>query len=115
MYAGLRSGELRALRWRHVDLAASRITVCASMSEKRETTDPKSKVGTRRVPSSLHLRKQLVALRAVSDGAPDAYVFGQTPDTAFARTTIYKGARAAWKAARVEPARLPRSRGHAVG
>lgn len=110
LYAGLRAGELRALKWKHVDLTASRITVCESMDDKRVTGDPKSRAGTRRVPITLHLRKQLVALRAEGDGAPDAYVFGETPSKAFAPTTIYRRAREAWTTAKVEPIALHESR-----
>jgi integrase len=80
------------------------------MDDKRATGDPKSRAGTRRVPITLHLRRQLVALRAEGDGAADAYVFGETPTKAFAPTTIYRRARAAWTTAKVEPITLHESR-----
>jgi integrase len=106
LYAGLRAGELRALKWRHVDIDASRITICQSMDDRRATGDPKSRAGTRRVPITLHLRRQLSALQAETVEALDAYVFGEAPDRAFAPTSIYRRARADWAAASVEPITL---------
>jgi integrase len=97
LFAGVRRGELRALRWRHVDLPAGRINVTDSMDDQRNTTDPKSRAGTRRVPITPPLRKHLVALRAEGTGAPDHYVFGETPTAAFASTTIYRRARNDWQ------------------
>jgi integrase len=47
--AGLRQGELMALRWRHVDWAASRIRVRLSF-DRKEDKAPKSKAGVRAVP-----------------------------------------------------------------
>jgi integrase len=106
MLAGLRLGELRALRWKSVDLAAGRISVVEAMDDERNLTDPKSRAGTRRVPITPRLRKYLVALRAAGTGAQDSYVFGEAPGVAFAQSTIYRRARADWKAANVEPITL---------
>lgn len=97
LYAGLRAGELRALRWEHIDIAASRITVEASMDDRRVVTAPKTVKGRRGVPITPLLRKHLVALRAERDGA--GYVFGEAPDVPFAPTTVYRRARADWKTA----------------
>jgi integrase len=80
------------------------------MDDKRATTDPKSRAGTRRVPITPRLRKHLVALRAVGDGAAESYVFGEASDTAFAPTTIYRRAREAWTAAKLEGITLHESR-----
>jgi integrase len=106
LLAGLRLGELRALRWRSVDLAAGRIAVVQAMDDERNLTDPKSRAGTRRVPITPRLRKHLVALRATGTGEPDSYVFGEAADAAFAQSTIYRRARQNWKAAKVEPITL---------
>ena len=63
-HAGMRFGELRALRWEHVDLPASRLHVRESMDDKKAITAPKTKAGVRTLPITLHLRKPLLALRA---------------------------------------------------
>jgi integrase len=51
MFAGLRRGELMALRWEDVDLAAGVVHVERSCDiEKGEFLTPKSKAGVRTVP-----------------------------------------------------------------
>jgi integrase len=65
--AGLRIGELCALRWRDVDLAAGWLTVGES----------KTDAGRRRVKIRGALRDELLAMRAKLDHVDqDAYVFG---------------------------------------
>lgn len=65
-FAGLRIGELLALRWRDVDLAAGWLTVGES----------KTDAGRRRVKIRGALRDELVALRGRRQDAPQsAYVF----------------------------------------
>jgi integrase len=65
--AGLRLGELLALRWHHVDLSGGWLTV------GRAKTD----AGVRWVKIRPALRGVLTELRAANlDGAPDALVFG---------------------------------------
>ena len=56
-HAGLRFGELRALRWEHVDLAEGRLHVRESMDDKKAITAPKTRAGVRTLPITLHLRK----------------------------------------------------------
>ena len=66
VFAGLRIGELCALRWRDVDLAAGWITVAAS----------KTDAGVRKVRIRGALRDELLALRGRHQDAPQAaYVF----------------------------------------
>lgn len=48
-FAGLRMGELRALRWEHVDLAAG-LVLEGAMDERGTLIAPKSRAGRRRVP-----------------------------------------------------------------
>lgn len=65
-FAGLRIGELCALRWRHVDLAGGWLTVGES----------KTDAGRRRVKIRGALRDELLTLRGRHQDAPqDAYVF----------------------------------------
>jgi len=100
MFAGLRSGELQALRWRDVDLAAGRINV-------RETYDahtgvfvePKSSAGRRRVPVPALLREALLEHRMNTGSGADDLVFGRADGTPFWNTTAHKRAQRYWRAA----------------
>jgi integrase len=65
-FAGLRIGELIALRWRDVDLAGGRITVRAS----------KTDAGVRQIDLLPVLRDELAAHKAhATDSGPEAFVF----------------------------------------
>ena len=66
VFAGLRIGELCALRWRDVDLAGGRMRVGQS----------KTDAGVRDVELLPALRDELLALRVVAPDDPDAFVFG---------------------------------------
>ena len=69
MFAGLRIGELTALQWRDVDLAANRITVRAS----------KTDAGLRQVDILPTLRDELATYKAgTARTEPDGYVFATT-------------------------------------
>ena len=60
-YAGLRRGELQALRWVDVDLAGGVLRVERSWDVKAGVIDPKSIAGRRKVPIAAVLRDYLVA------------------------------------------------------
>ena len=62
-FAGLRLGEVRALRWRDVDLAAGSVSVSASMGRDGIPGQPKTDAGRRVVPIVPALRRLLVAWR----------------------------------------------------
>src|SRR5262249_46595759 len=67
-YAGLRRGELMALRWLDVDLGAGELHVERSYDPKERTFGaPKSRSGRRRVPVAALLRAQLRELALRSD------------------------------------------------
>jgi integrase len=81
VFAGLRIGELCALRWRDVDLAGGWLHVGES----------KTDAGRRQVKIRGELRDTLLALKAETpDTGPDAYVFatpaGARPSTSKVRT-----------------------------
>jgi integrase len=59
MYAGLRRGELRALRWSDLDLGGT-IRVERALDAKGETIEPKSAAGRRTVPIAAVLRDLLI-------------------------------------------------------
>jgi integrase len=51
MYAGLRLGELRALRYEHVDIRGGVIGVEASWDPREGLIEPKSRAGSAASPS----------------------------------------------------------------
>jgi integrase len=110
-YAGLRRGELRALRWRHVDLAGGTIRVEESVScDQREPGLVKSDASRRSVPIIAALRDQLIEYR-MRCGEPsfEAFVFGDG-DVPFTPATIRRRAARSWKAAMLEPVALHSAR-----
>lgn len=101
MYAGLRLGELRALLWADVDLAAGLIRVERSWDPQAGPVEPKSRAGRRRVPVAPVLRDALVEHRMGSAG--DGLVFGRAPGRPFNASTVVARAHRAWEAAGLDP------------
>lgn len=98
-YAGLRVGELLALRWRDVDLAAGLIRVREAYDEKEHAfIAPKSKAGVRNVPIAAVLRDYLVSWKHETGGDPDALVFGRTAEKPFNYSALCARAKRAWLA-----------------
>jgi len=76
--AGLRIGEILALRWKRVDLLRGTIAIAETYSD-REFGSPKTKSSRRVIPISLTLRSILESCRASSKkSGPEELVF-QTP------------------------------------
>lgn len=103
MYAGLRSGELRALRWDDVDLAANIIRVERGWDDVEGAQDGKTDSARRRVPLIPELRKVLVAHQLATGRRGADLVFGRTTTEAFYRSTVRSRALRAWKAAKLQP------------
>ncbi len=101
-YAGLRRGELRALRWDAVDFANGLIRVEHSMNSYGELDDPKSRAGRRSVPIVAALGDLLADHRVLTNHV-DGYVFGSTPLTPFTPSNIRRSANTAWKQVDLEP------------
>src|SRR5215212_8626310 len=98
-YAGLRRGELQALRWEDVDLAAGKICVSRSFDQGGGSfTEPKTRSGKRRVPVPAVLRDHLVEHR-MAVGIAEGLVFGTTPTKPFVPTSVIERADAAWERA----------------
>lgn len=77
--AGLRIGELQALRWREVDLAAGRLKVA----------DAKTDAGVREVDLLPTLREELMDLKArTRRGRPEDYVFATATGSAPLATNL---------------------------
>jgi integrase len=110
MYAGLRHGELRALRWDDVDFDEGKIHVRRSFDPIAGPIDVKSKAGRRSVPMLGALRKILVEHKLATGRSGDALVFGRTAELAFTPSAIYKRARKVWKAAKLTEIGLHESR-----
>jgi integrase len=96
MYGGLRLGELQALRWEDVDLAAGRLRVERSWDPVEGVIDPKSKAGRRTVPIAAVLRDFLDEHRLRTPWA-DGLVFGRSAETPFDARALSRRASTAWK------------------
>ena len=96
LYAGLRRGELLALKWADIDLAAGVIRVERSYDPTSgQTVVPKSAAGTRKVPIASVLRGHLLAHKLRS-GRSDGLAFGQSAQTPHSDGSIRKRAAKAW-------------------
>ncbi len=103
MYAGLRSGELRALKWSDVDLAAGVIRVERGWDDVEGEIEGKTRAARRAVPIPAALRDYLIEHRIRQGWEPTALVFGATPTTPFYRSTPRSRALTAWRHADLAP------------
>jgi integrase len=111
LYAGLRYGELRALRWGAVDLAGGTIRVRESWDAKEGSIAPKTRTSHRSTPMPGILRDHLVGRRMATAGADDdALVFGVAPDRPFHANVVYRRADLAWHKAGLGRLRLHQAR-----
>jgi integrase len=102
LYAGLRLGELRALRWEDIDLEAGILRVEASWDKKVGRVEPKSHAGKRKVPIPAILDSYLQAQQeAVEDHS--GLVFGRSTLRPFADNTLRTRANRAWAEADLDP------------
>jgi len=106
--SGLRKGELLGLRWEDIDWPAQRIRVRRAFT-RGVMASPKSRQGTRSVPLSDELARELTALREASRWQADAdLVFGHPQtDTVQSDSKITARFHAA-----LDAAGLPRRRFH---
>lgn len=107
IYAGLRRGEVRALRWSDVDIAAGVIRVDRTWDdEEGELESGKTRAARRTVPIASQLRRELAAHKlATGRDGPDL-VFGSTASSPFEPSTVRRRALAAWRRARLKPIQL---------
>jgi integrase len=98
LYAGLRRGELRALRWQDVDFDAGLIRVERSWDDKVGVIEPKSRAGRRRVPLAKPLRALLAAHRLRRGSDDGELAFGKGRDSAVNTASLTLRARRAWQA-----------------
>lgn len=110
LYAGLRRGELMALRWEEVDLAAGVIHVERAYDDKeRVEVEPKSRAGRRVVPIVGALRDVLVEHKA-RERRDTGLVFGSSAETPFQPSNVWRRAHTAWKQAGLNPIGLHEAR-----
>jgi integrase len=102
MYAGLRLGELRALRVDDVDLAAGVIGVRRGWDRVEGEIELKSGAGRRRVPINAILRDFLAEHLARTGRAGPERVFGVTGRSPFDPQKLQVRADRAWEAARLD-------------
>jgi integrase len=106
MYAGLRRGELRALRWDDVDLDARLINVRRSWDDREGESEPKTKGSKRRVPIVPALAELLHEHQSTTARRGHDLAFGRTPTEPFKASTIRRRALTAWEAASLKPITL---------
>jgi integrase len=98
MYAGLRRGELKALRAGSVDLKANVIHVVRGWDDKEGEIETKGR-NLRRVPIIPELRELLLAHLMHTGRRDDDLVFGLTASVPFDSRMLYTRAYAVWDAA----------------
>jgi integrase len=97
LFAGLRRGELMALRLEDVDLAAGVLRVERSYDPKARTfVTPNSRAGTRAVPIAAVLREHLIEHKLRS-GRSEGLVFGRNAEEPFTSSNVWRRARTAWR------------------
>ncbi len=106
MYAGLRRGELRALRWDDVDLAKGIIHVRRSFDDYGGEGEPKTKGSKRRVPIVPPLAALLTAHQGVTGRSGNDLVCGRSADEPFVGSTPGRRARKIWREAKLTPISL---------
>lgn len=112
MYAGLRRGELRALRWSDVNLADRRISVQRGWDDiEAERDDVKSAAGRRTVPILDVLAVLLADHGLLTGRAGVDLVFGRECDVAFDPSTVRLQALRAWERASVKVREAAQARG----
>ncbi len=107
-YAGLRLGELWALRDEDVDLEAGVIRVERSWDRHEGFIEPKSRAGRRAIPIVAALRVHLAA-RRLRRGRSGGLFFGSGTRT-FDRDALVGRANKAWKQAKLTPIGLHEAR-----
>jgi integrase len=95
LYAGLRRGELMALRWEDVDLAAGLIRVERSWDVREGIIEPKSRAGRRRVPIAAVLRDYLDEHKLATERS-EGLVFGCSETRPFEPVSLAARAATAW-------------------
>jgi integrase len=108
-YAGLRRGEVQAIRVCDVDLGASLIRVERGWDQEEGAIEPKSDA-TRTVPLLAVLRDHVDEHLLRTKRTGDELVFGCTPVAPFVPWTIDNRAQECWAGAELEPITMHEAR-----
>ncbi len=108
-YAGLRAGELKALRWPDVNLAGGVIRVEQSWDREVGGQEPKSRSGRRAIPIVPILRDELLEHRMRQGRNGEGLVFGRTESSPFSHRLLKRAARI-WREAGFEYVTLHEAR-----
>ncbi len=98
-YAGLRRGELQALRVCDIDFEANVIAVERGWDQEEGVIEPKSLAGRRTVPLLAILRDYLGVSLETTGRSGEDLLFGRTTEEAFYASTIDHRAKRSWKVA----------------
>jgi integrase len=109
LYAGLRRGELQALKWEDVDLGSGVIRVECSWDVHEGFVAPKTAKGRRKVPIAGVLRDFLIEHKLRS-GRSEGLTFGKTATVPFDPGTAVRHADNAWENAKLERITLHEAR-----
>jgi integrase len=110
LYAGLRRGELMALRWENVDLAGGVIRIERAYDDKSHVeVEPKSHAGRRTIPIVGALRDVLTGHKA-NQRRERGIVFSADGEMPFQPSSVWRRARTAWKRAGLRPIGLHEAR-----
>lgn len=101
-YAGLRRGELQALRCKDIDLGASLIHVRRGWDQVAGEIEPKSTKGVRTVPLLAVLRDHVDEHLLRTGRAGEDRIFGRSAQQVFYASTVDVRARKAWEAHNAE-------------
>jgi integrase len=105
-YAGLRRGEIAALRWEDIDFEHGVIRVARSYDTVSHViVSTKSDAGCRTIPLIQELRR-LFGEHRLATGRREGLVFGVTETTPFTPTAVRARALRRWKAASVDSIKL---------
>lgn len=102
LYAGLRRGELLALRAEDVDLASGVIRVERGWDEKEGEIELKTRAGRRRVPVPPILRDALANHRMAVPRSGSALIFGRSESLPFYPKSLQERADRQWSGAGLE-------------
>ena len=97
MYAGLRRGELQALRAENVDIAFGVIRVERGWDQAEGEIELKSSAARRRVPVAAALRDHLAEHRICVEREGSELLFGATPEAPFTPSRLCRTADREWR------------------
>jgi integrase len=110
MYAGLRRGELRGLRWSDIDLASGVIRVERGWDDEEGIIEGKTRAARRSVPIAAVLRDLLISHKLRTGREGDALAFGTSEVSPFVPCNLRRRALTAWKTTELTPIGLHEAR-----